>query len=77
MTDFSFTSYVSRDELAAELSGNPEQAAYVLAEVADFISPSTMMFDDLCDSLDCLSIEQRAALAKFTARLAKILEPMQ
>lgn len=77
MTDFSFTSYVSRDELAAELSGNPEQAAYVLAEVADFISPGTMMFDDLCDSLEHLTEKQRASLLKFTARLTANLEPTQ
>lgn len=61
MSDFQFSTSVSRDEVASALENNSEQAAYVLAEFADRTF-QTMGRDDMLDCLEGLADHHKEAL---------------
>ncbi|AUR11229.1 hypothetical protein PhaeoP48_01232 [Phaeobacter inhibens] len=70
MSDYYIQVDVSRDTIAEEIGDNIEQAPYVLARVAEKISPGTISFDDFCDVLQGLDDEGKAALQNFCQRVA-------
>lgn len=61
MSDFQFSTYVSRDEVASALANNSEQAGYVLAEFAARTF-QTMDRDDMLDNLEVLADHHKEAL---------------
>lgn len=70
MTDFSFTTYLSRDEVADELRGDPEHLAYVLGRIG-----AESPLNDIVDFADCLEAgADRAAIAMFYRAFANAVE---
>lgn len=63
MSDFHFNTYVSRDDLAAELCENPEQLMYVLDYIAnEMTDPDTLR--EMIDYTDA-QISDKDRFARF------------
>ena len=76
-SDFYLNVGVLRHEMASALSDNIEDAAYVLGDFAQRTQPGTADFDDLCDQIDALDQEGRAALLSFCRRISDRLHPQE
>ncbi|QPM89133.1 hypothetical protein [Pseudooceanicola algae] len=70
MSDYHFHTGVLRDEIVSELVDKMEQTPYVLAKIADLVSPPSMNFDEFCDYATELGQDDRQALARFGQALA-------
>ncbi len=74
MSDFSIHTQILRDQMVEALTDNPEQLAYVLAEIACRMPSDSSAFEELIDGTDSLpEPEQRHALAEFCDRLGAAL----
>jgi hypothetical protein len=70
MSDFSFTTYVSRDEIADELRGNEEDLAYVLGRLGNEVDISSVV--DFVHGIEVGS--DTARIAKFYRDFADLIE---